>query len=299
MKTVFSLILALLSFASAYARTWKSADGRTLEASQWRIDGDRIVFIIQGKEVPYDIAKLAPDEQAFARQWDKDHPSPGVVPPKASGDTAQKPAKGAVQGRAPVKRPNGDVLIENLAMPVVEESVTMWNPVSFGSVLNAYYGWNADVVAIAKKNKWDPEGDHWDFEDGFYRDLGREGNAKVSFVRAFDFDDLVKQIDRGQPMIHWRGWSEQREEKYIEFEKQLRSDPSAELPSASDPKEKRLWITDTSGSNATTCMTIGYNKQRGEVLMSCPNRGENEKLFRMRKEEMKAIGYGFFTFEPK
>jgi hypothetical protein len=296
---IISLILVTLSLGLAEGRTWKSAEGRTLEAAQWRIDGDRIVFVINGKEVPYDIAKLAPEEQAFAKQWEKDHPNPAPAASQAPGKPVSKTAKGAAPARAPVKRENGDVVIENLPMPVVEESVADWNPVAFGSILNAYYGWNADVVAIAKKNKWDPESDHWDFEDGFYRDLGRAGNTKVSLETAFDFDALVKQIDRGQPMIHWRGWSEQREAKYIEFEKQLRSDPSAQLPPANDPKEKRLWITDPGGSSAISCMTIGYNKQRGEVLMASPYRGEDQKLFRMRKEEMKAVGYSFFFFEPK
>jgi hypothetical protein len=121
----------------------------------------------------------------------------------------------------------------------------------------------------------------------------------VSFSEVFDFDELVKQIEKGQPMIHWRGWSEQREKKYIEFEKQLRSDPSAELPSPRDAKEKRLWITDSSGSGSGSFMTIGYNKQRGEVLMYSPYDGDDCKLYRMRKEEMQAIGYGFFAFEPK
>ncbi|MBL9145022.1 MAG: hypothetical protein JNM99_15185 [Verrucomicrobiaceae bacterium] len=290
------LVFIIIVATSAFARTWKSAEGRSLEASEWRVEGDRIVFMVQGKPVPYDLAKLSAEDQAFAREWAKDHPptsstKPATAQPAAAGKPKPK-------GHAPVKLPNGDVLIE-LPRPAVSDDVASWNGVAFGAIVNDYFDWKIDVVEIAKKNKWEPTSDHWDFEADFYRDLARAGKGKVAFTEVFDFDDLVRQINRGHPMIHWRGWSETREQKYIDFEKQLKADPKAQLPSANDPKEKKLWITDHSGSGAISCLTIGYNKERGEVLMSSPYWGEDLKLFRMRKEEMKAIGYGFFTFEPK
>lgn len=296
MKMMLSLILAVFMCSLAHGRTWKSADGRSLEATEWRIEGDRIVFVVQGKPVPYDLAKLSAEDQAFARDWAKNHPpasnaKPVATPPSAAG-------KPKAKSHAPVKLPNGDVLIE-LPAPTVSDEVANWNPVAFGVIVNEFFDWKADVVEIAKKNKWEPTLDHWDFEGDFYRDLARAGKGKVIFTEAFDFDDLVRQINRGHPVIHWRGWSEAREQKYIDFEKLLKTDPKAQLPSASDPKEKRLWITDHSGSGAISCLTVGYNKERGEVLMSSPYDGEEQKLFRMRKEEMKAVGYAFFTFEPK
>jgi hypothetical protein len=226
--------------------------------------------------------------------WDK-----GQQPEVAPGLAVNAFASGLLHPRWIDVLPNGDVLVKDLPEPAVDEVVTQWNQLAAAAVLDAYYGWKLPILELAKKQKFDPTLDHWAFEDAFYRELGKESHTKVSFTTAFEFDTLVKQIDLGQPMIHWRGWSEVREAQYAEFEKQLFTDPSAELPSPRDAKEKRSWVVSTGGSDATTAMLIGYNKMRGEVLMYSPYRGNDYKCFRMRKEEMAAVGYGFFTFEPK
>jgi hypothetical protein len=156
MKTHAPLILIVSLVATlAQARTWKAADGRTLEAEKWRVDGDRIHFVIQGKELAYEIAKLSAEDQAFVRQSEKKE--------AALSKAAAPPTAATGKGKPPTKRPNGDVFIENLPEPPIDEDVAYWPATAIATVLNAYYGWKADVVAIAKENKWDPKSDHWEF----------------------------------------------------------------------------------------------------------------------------------------
>lgn len=280
------MLLSCLIYGSAQARAWKDANGKVIEVAQWTVEGDKVMFVTNGRKVPYEINKLSKEDQDFLQQQAK---PADVKVQRASG----------MKGKPPVTLPNGDVVVKDLPEPLVDAVVSEWRPLAAIAVLDAYYGWKLPILELAKKNKYDSALDHWLYEDAFYRDVGKESRTKVSFTKVFEFDTLVKQINAGQPMIHWRGWSEAREAKYVEFEKQLFTDPTAELPSHRDTKEKRNWIVHTGGSDAITAMLIGYNKKRGEVLMYSPYYGADYKCFRMRKEEMEVTGYGFFTFEPK
>ncbi len=226
------LLTALIASTAAHARPWKDASGKTIEVTQWTVEGDKIIFVINGKPAPYELSKLSPEDQAFAKQWELDHPKPGVKP-KTDKEKAFK-------GKPPTQLPNGDVLVKDLPEPEADEVVQRWNALGDMTVLSEYYHWKlpASVLDIAKKNKFDPASDHWDFQEDFYRDVGAQASTKVTFARVFDFNVLVKQIDKGQPLVCWKGWSQQREDKFIEFEKQLRADPQLELPSAHDAKER-------------------------------------------------------------
>jgi hypothetical protein len=302
---LLSLALLLLSLTTADARPWKDITGRKVEVTEWRVEGFAVVFVINGKSTPVPLDQLCAEDQAFAKQWARDHPKPTAQDPAAAPAAAKTPPQGTAPATAakttpmrPSKLENGDVILDHLPSPAVEEEVRQWLPLTSLLVIAKHYQWSIDVIDLAKKNGWKPDNQLWD-ERPFFFAAGRETHSKVTESQKFDFEDLVQLINKGRPLLIWRGWSEARDDKFIAFEKEHRANPEAKLPNPRDPEEKKKWITDHSNSSAITTLIIGYNRARGEVLLQLPMWGEDYQCFRMRKEEMEATGYAFWSFEPK
>jgi hypothetical protein len=164
--------------------------------------------------------------------------------------------------------------------------------------LEKLYHWPTDLLALAKKMGWEPKDKV--FEEGdFYYAAAKAAHTRTLFSGKFDFDAAARHLSQGQPVIVWRCYSQPRDETLIAFTKDLKSHPDAKLPSPRDAAERKKWPTDHSNSNGITSMIIGYNRQRGEVMLHIPNWGEDYEIFRMRKEEMEASAYGLWYFEPK
>ena len=280
-------VVLIASVITAEARPWKDATGRTVEVNQWRVEGEKVIFVINGKDVEVPLGKLSAEDQAFAKKWAADHQK------DAAATSAKKP--GADQ---PVKLPNGDVVIQNLPSPPLEEEVRNYLPLSCTLVLEKYYQWPSDLLKLAIKMKWDPERTDWD-QAGYYNAAGKEARTKVRFTEKFDLDDLAREINKGQPVLVWRCWSTARDEKLAAFAKELQNNPNAELPSARDPAERAKYLVDHDNSSAITSLIIGYNRRRGEVLLQIPFWGADYECFRMRTEEMTVSGYGFWFFDRK
>jgi hypothetical protein len=52
----------------AAAQSWKSSDGRVIEAKFAGVQGDQVTLIRDGKSFAIPLTKLAPESQALARQ---------------------------------------------------------------------------------------------------------------------------------------------------------------------------------------------------------------------------------------
>jgi hypothetical protein len=76
-------------------------------------------------------------------------------------------------------------------------------------------------------------------------------------VVIFTIHQVLRQIEKRQPLVCWMGWTDARAQSYITFRNRLKQDPKATLPSAKDDEERARWIIDTGGSDATTAMIVG------------------------------------------
>ncbi|MDB6075613.1 MAG: hypothetical protein JWO89_3253 [Verrucomicrobiaceae bacterium] len=294
MKLILCCLAAGIIATSAQARPWKDSSGRTIEVVQWRVQGETVYFMINGKEVPEPLAKLSPEDQAFGRQWAEEHPA---KPPHGAATAKPEPKESSKAGAKVEKLPNGDVII-NLPSPPVEEEVRNYIPVTVILTLEKLYQWPTDMLALAKKMDWKPDIATWD-ERKYYFAAGKEAHARVLTADKFDFDEAARHLTKGQPLIVWRCWGKEHDEKLVAFNRTLQANPEAKLPSPRDAAERKTWPTDSSNSNAITSMVIGFNRQRGEVILAIPCWGPDYAAFRMRKEEMEVSTYAVWYFDPK
>ena len=305
MKHLLCCIAAGIACQAVQARPWTDVSGRTLEVPQWRVEGETVYFLLNGKEVPEPLARLSPADQAFARQWAADHAAkpgdPPAPPPAAKAPEAPKAAADTAKGgpRSHVaKLTNGDVIIQNIPPVSMDKDVGNQLYVTPALTLEKLYQWPTNLLALAKKMGWEPTKDFFD-EYKFYEAAAREAHTRALYSEKFNFDDVLRHISLGQPVIVWRAWGEKRDETLIAFTKEFKTHPDAKLPSPRDAAERKKWPTDHSNSNGTTSMIIGCNRQRGEVMLYIPNLGEDYADLRMRKEEMEVSGYGFWYIDPK
>lgn len=283
-----SILIAvfLISVHPVQARTWTNVTGQKVEVEQWRVEGETVIFVMKGKDAPVPLEKLSKEDQAFARQWAAEHAKP------AEPSSREKP-----DALKPSKLPNGDVLLDHLPAPALEEEVRNYIPLSVVLVLEKHFHWPADIFALAKKMEWAPDKTNWD-QAKFYNAIGKETHSRVLESDKLDFEDVIRAINKGRPIVVWRCWEETRDKTLIAFEKELKNDPQAKMPSARDEAERQKWPKDQTQSTIITSMIVGYNRQRGEVLVQIPYWGADYTCFRMRKEEMEVSGYAFWFFEP-
>ncbi|MBX7208505.1 MAG: hypothetical protein K1X78_09355 [Verrucomicrobiaceae bacterium] len=282
---------ALLACAApCEARTWTDTTGRKIEVQKWRVEGGMVILNINGKDSPVPLAKLSKEDQEFARQWADEHANT-PTPPSDRAD-------GKADALHPAKLPNGDVVLDHLPAPPLEDEVRNYIPLSVALVLEKHFHWPADILALAKKMNWQPDRTDWD-QAKFYNAIGKETHSRVLYSDKLDIEEVIRAINKGRPVVVWRCWEQTRDTALIAFEKELKNDPQAKLPSARDEAERKKWPKEKNESTIITSMIIGYNRQRGEVMLHIPYWGADYACFRMRKEEMDVSGYAFWFFEPK
>ncbi len=77
LAVLFAVIVGLAGTAAA--RTWKDRTGRTLEADFVRLNGDKVVLSVNGRDVEVELSKLSDEDQEVARKL-------------AAGDAPDEPA---------------------------------------------------------------------------------------------------------------------------------------------------------------------------------------------------------------
>lgn len=65
---IWILSLSLLSSSLCLARPWTNQSGRTIEADFMKLDGEKVVLLMKGKEFRIPLASLSEEDQAFARK---------------------------------------------------------------------------------------------------------------------------------------------------------------------------------------------------------------------------------------
>jgi len=300
MKTRSLLFASVFLFSEpSQARPWTDLTHRTIEVAAWRVEGETVYFQINGKEIPTPLNKLSPEDQAFARKWAAEHPAPseGPTKPDAPKPSPTESAKGNARSHLD-KLPNGDVIIRDLPVIAMDREINNQLYVTPALTLEKLYHWPTDLLSLAKKMGWDPKKDSFD-EGKFYEAAAKEARVRTQFSAKFDFETAIRHLNKGEPIIVWRCWAEARDQELIAFSKELKTHADAKLPAPRDAAERKKWPTDHSNSNGMTSMIMGYNRQRGEVMLHIPNWGEDYTGFRMRKEEMEVSAYGLWYFEAK
>jgi hypothetical protein len=64
-RIAFYVFLGAFMSATGFARTWTNSEGRKLEAEFVSADATTVTLKMQGKEVPYPLAKLSPADREF------------------------------------------------------------------------------------------------------------------------------------------------------------------------------------------------------------------------------------------
>ncbi|MGV3664353.1 MAG: hypothetical protein ACO1TE_29545 [Prosthecobacter sp.] len=194
-------------------------------------------------------------------------------------------------------RENGDVIIT--ALPTVPDTDEASNlMLRMIEQLNLYYSWKVDCLAIAKSIGWTPDSTIFD-EAKLFAAVGKEAKVRFKMVEGFDLLEIQHWIDRGQPVLFVRVWTELRHLYHVEFAPKLATDPAAELPPAKDAAEKAKWPSDKDPDfYACEATIVGYNKKRGELIFSHPGWGKEDENMRMREEEAATSTLALYYLPP-
>lgn len=66
---LLTIIAGWLTCGPATARTWTDTTGRKIEADPVRVEGDKVILKIKGREVPLPLSRLSAADQEFLADW--------------------------------------------------------------------------------------------------------------------------------------------------------------------------------------------------------------------------------------
>ena len=189
---------------------------------------------------------------------------------------------------------NGDVVIVNI--PMLTQGQRGYCAVGTLAMVAQYYGLEVNVDLLAAKADY-REGDTAQANiRPIYRAAASEAKLNMNETVGFPFWQVKRYIEKGQPVVVWRAFSQERDDFHSRFAETFRQDPSKTLP---DPyknyRDKENWPTLKTGGHAS--LITGFNKLRKEVLFT-ESWGEDTRNRRMRIEEMETTTYRTFFFEP-
>lgn len=206
-----------------------------------------------------------------------------------SGQTPQGAAKPALPLKDALKarvaqRENGDVLITGL--PEVADAVEICDlMLRITESLARLYEWKIDVEATARTAGWEPDSQVYQVSKLFAA-VTKEAKVRMKQANALELLDVQRWIDRGQPVPMTHVFTEIRHEYQIDFTRKFADDPKLELPSAKDAAEKKKWPSpQDEGYYVSESLIVGYNKKRGELILSYPGWGAEAQNLRVREEE--------------
>jgi hypothetical protein len=222
-----------------------------------------------------------------------------VIPATAVTKSTRLATVSGSQRRADAKDriktlPDGDVLLD--AIPMINQGSRGYCAIGTLAMIGKYYGLEVDIDQLASKAGY-KEGDTSNASIiPIYEATAKEGRMRMKEERDFDFREVIREIDKGHPILVWRYFSRERDEFHHQFAADHLKNPTKTLP---DPKkdkgEKALWPSASNGGHAS--LITGYNKARNEVLFT-ESWGEGNRHRRMLAEEMAASAYVMFFFEP-
>lgn len=204
-----------------------------------------------------------------------------TLTPQAASKTA-KVTKTDLKTRV-LERENGDVIITGLrSMPkTLDTGDTI---LRIAECLVSHYGWKMNAEATARSLGWRPQDGAFD-EAKLFEAMSREAGVRVKSFTKLDLLEVRRAIDRGQPVVFTRAWTEVRHRYHQEFAQRLAADPNLRLPNAKNDAEKAQWPSlDTRGFR-NRAMIVGYNKKRGEIIFSHPGWGPEDENLRLSEEE--------------
>ncbi|MBX3740525.1 MAG: C39 family peptidase [Akkermansiaceae bacterium] len=195
----------------------------------------------------------------------------------------------------PEKLPNGDVVIRNI--PMVNQGSRGYCAMGTLAMIMQYYSVNVNIDQLAAAAGYQEGSVEHASIVPIYESAAKEGKLKLQVVTPpLKARQLIKEVDRGQPVLIWRYFSRERDEVHSDFAETFATDPSAVLPDPKkDKEEEERWAGRSNGGHAS--IVTGYNRERGEILFT-ESWGENKRNRRMRVEEMEHSGYLYFLFEP-
>lgn len=222
--------------------------------------------------------------------------TPAAAAASAAGPVTKESIKAHVQ-----QRDNGDVIITGL--PAVAETTGAGDlMLRIAQQLDSYYGWKVDCEAIARSIGWSSENTTFD-EAKLFAAVAKEAKVRFKEMEVEDYKlDLLEiqhWIDRGQPVVFTRVWTELRHNYHVEFAQKLAADPTAELPRAKDDAEKAKWPSYKDPDYySSEGVIVGYNKKRGELIFSHPGWGVEDENMRMREEEAAVSTLAVYYLPP-
>jgi hypothetical protein len=193
------------------------------------------------------------------------------------------------------KLANGDVVINDI--PMVNQGSRGYCAIGTLAMIMQFYSVNVNIDQLAAAAGY-KEGDTDNARIiPIYEAAAKEGKIRMQRAAApLKFRDVMRELDKGQPILMWRYFSYERDAVHRKFSEDFAKNPALTLP---DPQKDRAeqagWPNRDSGGHAS--LITGYNKERNEILFT-ESWGENNRNRRMRAEEMEACVYHSFNFEP-
>ena len=203
---------------------------------------------------------------------------------KAAGLERQAQARAEKWKEHVTRKPNGDVIIENLPLVEVAKEGTE-NFLRMVQMLQKYYSWKVDVEAGFKRLAGATGDEPTDVI--ILRELTTEAGVKLRVLPGFDASETAAAIDSGNLVLVLRGYGDARMNVLREFAAKQRKEPDLELPAANDAAEQKKWQSYGDATYSMISLVHGYNTKRGEIIFSQPGWNVAYQQLRIRPEELK------------
>lgn len=189
---------------------------------------------------------------------------------------------------------NGDVIIDDI--PAFNQGDRGYCAMGVLGMVMRYYGLQVDIDTLAAKAGY-RQGDVRNANVlAVYSAAAREAKVRLMQTERVDAKAIQKRLQKGQPVIVWRWFSDERDRFHAEFAQRYRLDPSALLPDPRrDRSDRKRWPKASEYGHAS--LITGFNPQRDEFIFS-ESWGNDSRNRRMRVEEMEATAFQLFYFEP-
>lgn len=227
------------------------------------------------------------------RVWFSAIPVVSLPVPAKSGPPATVDARELAKSKVKVL-PNGDSFIENL--PKVEGSAdASENHLRMCEFLQRYYQWKADPAEAVKAGQGL---DSFARIEAVLKQLVKLAGSRMKVVKNFDLNDAKRDLAKGRPVAVAYAHNARRVEFWEAFVQKHAADPTAELPPAKDPEDRKKWQDPETADYYAVGFVVGFNDKRNEVLLRIAGYDSEFPNFRLRPEELIYTTYQVFYISP-